>query len=149
VAHRLTFEGCFDKRKLRALIVTLPLTYAVLNSMVSKPVKWPSQVRCMTDSKIRAGRKRGAGHGYTYTSGPRRNTIWLNHYMTEAGYWLVFTHENLHHAFPDASEDEINCSQLPYVFEEVFGRKWPGHEWARSQGVGSPQPGTGDRSYCR
>lgn len=149
MAHRLTFEGCFDKGKLRTLIERLPATYAVLNRMVSAPVKWPTRVRCMKDSKIRRGRRKGAGHGYTYMHGPKSDTIWLNHYMTASGYWLVFTHENLHHAFPDATEDEINCSHLPYVYEQVFDEPWPGHAWARSQGVGSPKPGTGDRSYCR
>lgn len=144
--HRVSFDPCFDQKKLVYLASTLPRTYAVLDKMVSKPVKWPTRVQCMSDSAIMKGRRRGAGHGYTYQGG---KTIWLNHHMTKEGYWLVFVHENLHHAFPDATESELNCLHLPAVYERVFRRRWPGHDWARQHGVGSPQPGTGDRSYCR
>lgn len=153
MGHRIYFEPCFPRAKLQSLIVTLPRTFEVLNSITDWKVKWPTTVRCMTDSEIRQGRKRGAGHGYTHTrchpDSGGCDTIWMNHYMTAQGYWLVFTHENLHHAFPDASESELNCNWLPYVYEHTFDKAWPGHDWARKHGVGSPVAGVGDRSYCR
>ncbi len=149
MAHRIVFEPCFPRSKLESLIVTLPETFKVLNGMTDWKVAWPTQVRCMSDSDILRGRQRGAGHGFTYTRGKGRGSIWMNHYMTRSGYWLVFVHENLHHAFPDATEAELNCAQLPFVYEKVFRRPWPGHAWARKQGVGSPVPRVGDRSYCR
>jgi len=147
--HELTFDGCLDQQKVEWLITTLPAMYGVLNELAPwRKGKWPTRVRCMSDQRIIEGRKRGAGHGFTYTSGRDKNSIWLNPYLSREGYFLVFAHENLHHGFPDATEQELNCTHLPYVYREVFGR-WPGHEWARSHGVGSAVPGVGDRSFCR
>ncbi len=148
--HELYFEPCLDQRKVEWLITTLPATYEVLDELAPwRKGKWPTRVRCMSDRKIIQGRQHGAGHGYTFTRGRDSNSIWLNPYLSREGYFLVFVHENLHHAYPDATEPELNCTHLPYVFQEVFGKKWPGHDWARLHGVGSPVPGVGDRSFCR
>lgn len=147
---KLEFEGgCFDRDKLNELVVLLPRTYEELNALAPwLNGRWPTRVRCMTGREIFKARKRGAGHGYTYTQGADKNTIWLNPYMTAVGYWLVFVHENLHHAFPDATEAEINCVHLPNLYKKVFKERLD-PDWARSQGIGSPVPGVGDRSYCR
>lgn len=148
--QELIFDPCLDQRKVEWLITTLPATYDVLNELAEwRKGKWPRHIRCMSQPRILEGRKKGAGHGYTFTRGRDSNSIWLNPYLTTQGYWLVFTHENLHHAFPDATEAELNCAQLPYVFKEVFRKRWPGHKWAREHGVGSPVAGVGDRSFCK
>jgi hypothetical protein len=99
----------------------------------------------MTHQQIREGRSRGAGHGYTFIRG---NKIWMNAHMSKEGYWLVYTHENLHHAFPDSSESELNCVHLPWMYREVFGKTLT-PAFARRHGVGAPQQGIGDRSFCR
>jgi hypothetical protein len=143
---KLVFDPCFPQDKIVKLSATLPKTYHELDKACPwRRGKWPRQVHCMTDSKIASMRKHGAGHGYTY---PRGNAIWMNHYMTQTGYWLVFVHENLHHGYPDATEAEINCVHLPRVYRAVFGRTLD-PDFARRHGVGSPVPGVGDRSYCR
>lgn len=148
--QEIEFDSCLDQKKVEWLITTLPATYGVLNEMAPwRKGKWPTRVHCMTDQRIVEGRKRGAGHGYTYTQGRDKNSIWLNPHLSQWGYWLVFTHENLHHAFDDASEGELNCVLLPDVFSKVFRKRWPGHDWARSHGVGSRTPDFGDRSFCR
>lgn len=143
---KLVFDPCFPKDKVVKLSATLPKTYHELDKMCPwRKGKWPTRVRCMNDGKISSMRKHGAGHGYTY---PRGREIWMNPYMTQTGYWLVFVHENLHHGYPDATEAEINCVHLPRVFKAVFGKTLD-PDYARRHGVGSPVPGVGDRSYCR
>jgi|SRR6185503_6442150 len=148
--QEIEFDSCLNQKHVEWLITTLPATYGALNEKAEwRKGKWPTRVRCMDRRRIIEGRERGAGHGYTYTQGRDSKSIWLNPHMTQWGYWLVFTHENLHHAYPDATEQELNCEHLPDVFERVFDRPWPGHDWAREHGVGSPVEGVGDRSYCR
>jgi hypothetical protein len=143
---KLVFDPCFPQGKIVKLSATLPKTYHELDKMCPwRKGKWPTRVHCMTDNEISKMRTRGAGHGYTYQRG---NAIWLNHYMTQTGYWLVFTHENLHHGWPDATEPEINCVHLPRVYKAVFGQALD-PDFARRHGVGSPVEGVGDRSYCR
>jgi hypothetical protein len=145
----LFFDSCFDQKKIDWLLPNLPPMYDVLNELASwRKGKWPTRIKCMSDKRIIQGRRRGAGHGFTFTRGRDKNTIWMNPHMTEWGHFLVFSHENLHHAFPDATEDELNCTHLPYVFKRVFNTRYD-HDWARSHGVGSPVAGVGDRSYCR
>lgn len=100
----------------------------------------------MSHQRIVAGRARGAGHGMTYVQGPKNNTIWMNHYMSAEGYWLVFVHENLHHAFPDATEHELNNVLVPEVYARVFHNPM-NRAWARKHGLGPPAPGIGDRGY--
>lgn len=149
VDQELFLDGCFDPDKIDWLITTLPKTFAVLNKKAPwMRGKWPRYVKCMSTKRIVEGRARGAGHGMTYVRGRGSNTIWMNPHMTEWGYWLVFVHENLHHAYPDATEQELNCEHLPDVFKHVFNKRYD-HEWARKNGVGSPVPGVGDRSFCR
>lgn len=144
--RQVTFDRCFNDDKVRQVSVYLPATFEALNEMAPwRKGKWPTRVRCMTHAQIIQGRRRGAGHGFTYIRG---NTIWMNAHMTAMGYWLVYVHENLHHAFPDATEEELNCRELPQVYREVFGRTLTA-AFARKHGVGSPVPGVGDRSYCR
>lgn len=141
------FEPCFDRNKLTELIVLLPLTYAALDTYAPwRRGEWPTKVRCMKDSRIVEGRKRGAGHGYTYTSGREADTIWMNPHMSSEGYWLVFVHENLHHAFPDATEHEINNVHVQHVYKTVFKRRMD-PSWACKHGLGPPEPHIGDRGY--
>ena len=93
----LQFDPCFDRDKIIRLSSVLPQTYAALDKMAAwRKGKWPTKIHCMTDSKIVEGRRRGAGHGFTY---PGRNAIWMNHHMTLVGHWLVLVHENMHHAW--------------------------------------------------
>jgi len=144
----LTFDPCLDQQKVEWLITTLPATYDSLNKLAPwMKGKWPKRVRCMSNKEIVSGRQRGAGHGFTRV-GERRPSIWLNPHLSQPGYWLVFTHECLHHGFDDGSEGELNCVLLPHVFREVFGKKLD-PEWARRHGVGSRTPNYRDRSFCR
>lgn len=141
----LQFDPCFDQQKLAELAPHLPATYSVMNEMAPfRRGRWPTRVHCMSHSKIIDGRKRGAGHGYTY---PGEDGIWINPTMTVQGHWLVLVHENFHHAWPDATEQEINCRLVPEVYKRVFGKRLD-PEWARRHGLGSPVPGVGDRSFC-
>lgn len=147
--RQLHFDTCFNDCKVAEMSALLPATYDVLNELAPwRKGRWPTRVHCMSKEKILDGRKRGAGHGATYVSGVDSNSIWMNPHMTPAGLWLVFIHENLHHAFPDATEDELNNVLVPHVFEEVTGKKL-NTVWARKQGIGPPQPGIGDRGYLR
>lgn len=134
--------------KLERVARLLPQTYLVMDGLAPwRNGKWPTRVRCMTKTKIIQGRSRGAGHGYTYVEGQHGGKeIWLNPYMTWEGYWIVLIHENMHHAFPDASEDEINNALVPQVVEAVLRKSKP-KEWYRKHGLGPPQPGIGDRGY--
>lgn len=148
----LQFSGCFDDAKLRLVQPLLGPTYRELNDMAPwLKGRWPTEVVCFTHKEIVDGRRRGAGHGMTKVGCQDQsdcNTIWLNAHMTPAGIWLVLIHENLHHAFPDATEDELNNVLVPEVFERVTGRELP-RRWARKQGLGPPRPGIGDRGYVR
>jgi hypothetical protein len=140
-----TFDSCLDENKLIELIVLLPRTYEELDKYAPwLNGRWPTRVHCMTNARIIEGRKRGAGHGYTYNNGPQSNSIWLNPHMTAEGYWLVFVHENLHHAFPDATELEINNVHVPNIYRQVFRRPM-NKAWAKRHGLGPPMCGIGDR----
>lgn len=142
----LGFDDCFDRRKLRKVLPLLPAAYAELDALAPwREGKWPTRVHCMSDEEIAEGRSRGAGHGATLVPG---NDVWINPHMHWQSIWLVLVHENLHHAFPDATEEEINCLHVPRIYERVFGRKRSA-DWFRKMGLGSPVPGVGDRSYCR
>jgi hypothetical protein len=142
----LRFNNCFDPEILDQLEAMLPVTYACMNELAPwRKGKWPTRIHCMDERRIVEGRQRGAGHGYTY---PRENGIWMNHYMTLSGHWLVLVHENLHHAFPDATELELNNVLVPRVFECTFGQKMD-KSWAKRNGLGPPQPGIGDRGFVR
>ena len=145
---QLQFDPCFDQAKLAELAPHLPATYGVMNRLAPwRKGRWPSRVRCMTSKKIVDGRKRGAGHGYVYPPSDAR-AIWMNPHMTPQGLLLVLIHENCHVAWPDATESEINCVLVPQIYCEIFGVELD-PAWARSQGLGSPVPGVGDRSFCR
>jgi hypothetical protein len=140
------FDECLDRKKVLKIVPYLPALYAELDKLAPRlKGKWPKNVRCMDSKGIVEGRAKGAGHGYTYVNGPE---IWLNRHMTWQGYWLVLAHENLHHAFPDATESEINCLHVPRLYERVFGKKLTPAE-GRRHGLGAPESGMGDRSYCR
>lgn len=142
----LEFDPCFDQKKIIKISAHLPQTYAELNRLAPfRNGRWPTKIHCMSDSKVIEGRMRGAGHGYTY---PGKNGIWMNHNMTTTGYWLVLVHESLHHAWPDATEKELNCRYVPRIYEAVFGKVLT-PEFGRRHGLGSPLPGMGDRSFCR
>lgn len=144
--RQVVFDRCFHDEKVRWLSRYLPDTFDAMNALAPwRKGKWPTRVKCMSHERIREGRSHGAGHGYTFIRG---NTIWMNAHMTPQGYWLVYVHENLHHAFPDATESELNCVHLPQIYRYVFGRTLT-PAYARKHGVGSPVPGVGDRSYCR
>lgn len=141
--RKLLFDTCFPPKKVSELAALLPETYQALNELAPwRKGKWPVHVRCLSNKRIVEGRSRGAGHGMTYVEG---NEIWLNPHMTLPGYWLVFVHENLHHAFPDATEDELNKVLLPEVYRLTFGEKLD-MEWAKKHGVGPPCP-WGDRGF--
>lgn len=146
---KLNFDTCFDECKIAEMSALLPATYVVLNELAPwRKGRWPKHVKCMSLERIVDGRKRGAGHGMTYIQGSQANTIWMNPHMSWEGYWLVFIHENLHHAFPDATEEELNNVLVPHVYQEVTGHKI--HKaWARKHGLGPPQPGIGDRGFLR
>lgn len=143
----LHFDACFDDCKLAQISGYLPETYAVLNKLCAwRRGRWPKRIHCMSKSQIVSGRARGAGHGMTYTRGRSSNEIWMNPYMSPLGLWLVLIHENLHHGFPDASEDELNNVLVPVVYELVTGKELP-KKAARAAGLGPPEPGIGDRGY--
>jgi hypothetical protein len=143
---RLAFNSCFRPEILRELEPTLPATYAAMNALAPwREGKWPTRVHCMDENKIIGGRSRGAGHGQTRQNS---NEIWLNHHMTLPGHWIVLVHENLHHAFPDATESELNNVMVPWVYQNTFGEKM-NKRWARRHGLGPPQPGIGDRGFVR
>lgn len=142
---RIRFDDCFDREQVKEVARRLPATYRALNELAPwRKDKWPRRVRCMTEKEIINGRKRGAGHGYTY--GGDSKSIWLNPHMNTLGLWLVFIHENLHHAFPDATEHELNNVLVPWVYRKVTGKTFP-KDKARKAGIGPPEPGIGDRGY--
>lgn len=145
---KLQFDSCFDRQKVIKASAFLPAAYGVLNELAPwAKNRWPKHVHCMSHSQIVDGRSRGAGHGFVYPKHPR-DGIFMNAHMTWQGYLLVLIHENCHVAWPDMTEEEINCRMLPEIWKRVTGKKLePG--WARKHGVGSPEPGVGDRSYCR
>lgn len=151
--YTLHFDGCFHSaanvRKLRRVAKYLPQTYLVLDELAPwRNGKWPTRVRCMSKQRIVEGRSKGAGHGFTYVEGQHGGKeIFLNPFMTWEGYLIVLIHENMHHAFPDASESEINNVLVPEVVTQVLGPK--DSEWYRRHGLGPPQPGIGDRGYVR
>lgn len=142
----LRFNNCFDPRVLDRLRPLLPDTYRCMNELAPwRRGRWPTRVHCMDEQSIIDGRSRGAGHGYTYKGS---NEIWMNHHMSLSGHWLVFVHENLHHAFPDATESELNNVLVPRVYKCVFDERMD-KNWARKHGLGPPQPGIGDRGFVR
>lgn len=143
---QLRFDPCFSCSQIDELSEVLDETYAALDSYAPwRNGRWPTRIRCMLKRDIIRGRRRGAGHGYTYL---RQGEIWLNPYMTTFGLWLVLIHENLHHAFPDATEDELNNVHVPNVYKICTGKKLD-MKLARAHGLGPPQPGIGDRGYVR
>lgn len=149
----LTFDRCFDRAKVQELLPLLPATYEALNELCPwRNGRWPTRVRCLTASQIARGRSHGAGHGMTYVGCSRGqggcNQIWINPFMTVPGHWLVLVHENLHHGFPDATEDELNNVLVQDVYKRVTGKRLPS-AWARKHGLGPPKPGIGDRGYVR
>jgi hypothetical protein len=142
----LVFSTCFPRDKVLALYPDLSATYAALDEIAEwRGGRWPRKVKCMSKRDVAGGRARGAGHGYTYV---RRGAdeIWMNPWMTVLGYHLVLIHENLHHAFPDATEDELNNVLVPFVYTEATG-KILSKESMRRAGLGPPEPGIGDRGY--
>lgn len=146
---KIHFDECFDRSKVLWVAKYLPATYAVLDELAPwRKGKWPSKIRCMSDTAIFDGRRRGAGHGYTFTSGSGSGEIWMNADMTKEGYLLVLIHENIHHGWPDMTEQELNCRMLPRIWKMVMGKKLD-PDWARGHGIGAPAPMVGDRSYCR
>lgn len=147
---QIGFDDCFPRAKIRRLMPLLPKTYAALDELAPwREGKWPTRVHCMSAEQILEARPHGAGHGSTYVCETGEcNEVWINPFMSWEGLWLVLVHENLHHAYPDATEDEINCLHVPAVYERVFGRKRT-HDWFRRHGLGAPVAGVGDRSYCR
>ena len=146
--YKLHFDECFktpaNVRKLEKMAELLPATYVAMNELTRwRHGRWPSRIHCMSRERIIEGRSRGAGHGYTYVGD---NDIWLNPHMTWQGYWIVLVHESMHHAFPDATEDEINNKLVPEIVERVLGHK-KSAAWYRKHGLGPPEPGIGDRGY--
>jgi hypothetical protein len=153
VTLALRFDPCFDQWKLRELAPHLPAAYKALNELCPwRRGRWPTRVRCLSKSRIEEGRARGAGHGMTYVGCSMGsggcNEIWINPYMTVPGHYLVLIHENLHHGFPDATEDELNNVLVQRVYRRATGRKLQS-AWARKHGLGPPRPGIGDRGYVR
>lgn len=143
---KLRFDPCFDRAKVIKISPYLPGVYAELNRRAKwRRGKWPTQIKCMTHDKIVSARTAGAGHGYVYPASAK--AIWMNPFMTPQGLLLVLIHENCHVAWPDMTEDEINCSMLPDIWKVVVGKRLD-PAWARRHGVGGPQKGIGDRSYC-
>jgi hypothetical protein len=146
---KLHFDTCFDDDKLAEFAHLLPDTYRALNELAPwRKGKWPVRVRCMTNKQVVSGRRRGAGHGMTYVRGSDSKYIWMNPHMSVMGLWLVLIHENLHHAFPDATEEELNNVLVPFIYEDVTGKKLD-KKMARKHGLGPPQPGIGDRGYVK
>jgi hypothetical protein len=139
----LRFAPCFDARKVAAIAEVLPDTFDAFHEIAPWVEDWPDRIECMSDRQIVDGRSRGAGHGQ-YS--PDEKRIWVNPYMTAFGIWLNILHENMHHAFPDATEQEINGVLVPWVYERVTGEKLD-RDLARLHGVGPPVPGIGDRGY--
>lgn len=150
----IEFSTCFPRAKVLALAPLLDSTYAALDRLAHwRNGRWPRHIRCMSKREIVDGRERGAGHGFTYVArsgsfarSTEEDAIWLNPHMSVLGYQLVLIHENLHHAFPDASEKELNNVLVPYVYTQATG-KILSKESMRRAGLGPPEPGIGDRGY--
>jgi hypothetical protein len=140
----LAFDSCFDPRTVAILMRVLPDTYEVMQEMAPWVKRWPRFIECMDDETILDGRRRGAGHGQ-YS--PDEKRIWINPYMSSYGVWLNLIHENMHHAFPDATEIEINNLLTPYVASEVLGHPID-LDQARLHGLGPAVKGIPGRGYA-
>lgn len=147
VQTEIVFSTCFPRSKVLALWPRLDPTYAELDRLAEwRGGRWPKHIRCMGKAQIVDGRRRGAGHGFTYVRGDDKDAIWMNPHMSVLGYHLVLIHENLHHAFPDATENELNNVLVPYVYTQATGELLS-KESMREAGLGPPEPGIGDRGY--
>lgn len=140
----LTFARCFPESSIAEIAELLPETYDAMRELAPWVRSWPKHIECMPDDHILDGRRRGAGHGQ-YS--PDLKRIWINPYMTPYGIWLNLIHENMHHAFPDASEVEINNLLVPYIAEEVLGYPIDLDE-ARLHGLGPAVKGIPGRGYA-
>jgi hypothetical protein len=144
---KVHFDECFDEKKVLWVAKYLPAVYATLDEFAPwRRGKWPAKIKCMTDTEIFDGRRRGAGHGYVYPESAE--AIFMNPFMSREGHLLVLIHECIHVGWSDMTEQELNCSMLPRIWKRVTGKKLD-PDWARGHGIGAPAPGIGDRSYCR
>lgn len=140
----LTFDECFSDEKIRKIEPYLPRTYEVFHKLAPWIHDWPSHIQCMPVKHIIRGRKHGAGHGM-YTS--PMATIHINPHMSPFGIWLNLLHENMHHAYPDASETEINQVLVPWLAKKITGEKLD-LDLARLHGLGPPVEGIRGRGYA-
>jgi hypothetical protein len=109
----------------------IPATYAAMEELSESWIDWPRHVEAMTEQEIAEGEAVGKGHGLYL---PETAQIKLNASMTPIAIYLNFIHEHLHHAIPDATEQEINFAFVPLVYKQVTGRDVPESQ-GRSAGI--------------
>jgi hypothetical protein len=139
----IEFAPCFPEATIRQLAPLILPTFEVLSKMAPWR-KWVTYIECMDDRTIIKGRRGGAGHGQF---SPDEDRVWVNPYMSFQGVWLNIIHEQLHGAYPDASEMELNNLLVPYVARQVLGYKIDLDE-ARLHGLGPAVKGIPGRGYA-
>ena len=120
------FDRAFPRRKLDAIAETLAACYVAMEELVGRRVRWPATIEAMTEAEVRDGRRVGKGHGLYY---PGSRRIKVDARMSARDILLNVVHENLHHAFPRATDEEINFEILPRVWRAATGQPMP-RRWA-------------------
>ena len=131
----LTFDPCFDRKKIARIVRLIPATLREIERVASRvgiPVPpWPV-VRCMTEKEIKAGKKRGKGHGLYYSGAA---ILKVNKTMPSRAVYLNLVHELFHFALPSLSDEEINDFYVPDTFERVTGERLKKSSWAKWRGT--------------
>lgn len=124
--EHVLFSGVFDRRKVEAIAPLLPACYRAMEALAGRPLRLPRLIEAMTAAEVREGRALGKGHGLYY---PAERRIKVDAAMSPRDILLNVVHENLHCAFPRATDEEINFRLLPAVWKMAAGRGIP-RKWA-------------------
>jgi hypothetical protein len=128
------FSSTTRRQIVRWLNPILESTLIAADQAALEVIDWPVSISPMTVREMREDEKVGGGHG-VYLSDTR--AIRLKASMPWMGLMVNLIHELWHHVDPGATEENINDTVVPLVYEIATGEslepkdweKWRGHNW--------------------
>jgi hypothetical protein len=131
----------FTKQKTKAVEKEIPYVLGYLEKLKGKKVLFPSPIRPLTQKEFLHGRSvvdnghpQGAGHGQ-YNA--EKKEIAINKDMGVFDLVTNVCHENLHHIYPNWSEERVRDT-TGYIMQELYGVFNLGRPFAEEKDMEKP-----------
>jgi hypothetical protein len=118
----IQWSDYFSAWRLQQIEPYLDLVLDEIERLAGRPIQFPPIVTPMTQRDVEEAQREGAFGTGEYIPPNGVATVKLHPGLSAWETLVTYTHENLHHAFPEKSEAEID-DLTDIVMNRVFGRR--------------------------